>query len=339
MSRVIFALIVCLVHATATRGGTLYDPAMGTLPDSQGWLAVIDSATAESHTGLYASLDTTAARADQSGYFSEDPFTGTFFSHPNMPTLDHGAGYTIGFDLRVVAEAHDTRDDNGDGLDDRAGFSVITISENLAGLELGFFDDRVWAYAAAGEGTGSLFTQAEGADFNTTASIVSYQLSILDNTYALLADGELLLAGPLRNYNPSGVAALYDPYNNASFLFLGDDTTSAESHILLGAVTVDLVAAPLPGDANSDRAIDGLDYLTWAAAYGDNPAADPPGSPANGDFNNDLMVDGLDYLVWAANFGQGPAGTTAVPEPPTFLWLTAAGLLMLSQRSCKKMAR
>jgi hypothetical protein len=182
MHRFVITLSICLAQAGVSRGVTLYDSAPGTLPGAQGWLTVADSATVELHTGQYASLDTTAARADQSGYFSEDPFTGTFVSHPDMPVLDHSTGYTIGFELRVVAESHNTRDDNGDGRDDRAGFSLITISEDLAGLELGFFADRIWAYAAASEGINSLFTQAEGIEFNTTASVVDYQLSVRDGT-------------------------------------------------------------------------------------------------------------------------------------------------------------
>jgi hypothetical protein len=142
----------------------------------------------------------------------------------------------------------------------------------------------------------------------------------------------LLLTGNLRNYNPSGVDAIADPYNNASFLFLGDDTTSAESHVLLGGVTADLFAVALPGDANGDRAIDGHDYLVWAAAYGDNPAADPPGVPANGDFNDDEVVDGLDYLTWAANYGQGPNNTVPVPESGTGALFVAGAMLLLFRR-------
>jgi PhoPQ-activated pathogenicity-related protein len=79
---------------------------------------------------------------------------------------------------------------------------------------------------------------------------------------------------------------------------------------------VSVVDLPAPGDGNLDGVVDGLDYLLWAAAFGDNPAADPPGSPGNGDYNNDGMVDSLDYLVWAENYGTGSA--VAVPEPTGF---------------------
>jgi len=98
----------------------------------------------------------------------------------------------------------------------------------------------------------------------------------------------------------------------------------------------DLVFAPIPGDANGDDVVDGLDYLVWAAHYGDNPAEDPPGSPDNGDLNGDDVVDGLDYLFWAAHYGESRA--TAVPEP-SGLWalVSALGCCLATIRSrCRR---
>jgi hypothetical protein len=88
----------------------------------------------------------------------------------------------------------------------------------------------------------------------------------------------------------------------------------------------DLVFAPIPGDANGDDVVDGLDYLVWAAHYGDDPAEDPPGPSANGDLNDDEVVDGLDYLVWAAHFGESQAMTVPEPSGLTLLGMALARL-------------
>jgi hypothetical protein len=123
------------------------------------------------------------------------------------------------------------------------------------------------------------------------------------------------------------LASSISTLDNVEHLFF---TTLIQSEYLLevrtpGGALVDPVAyslawhvsavidTPLPGDGDGNDVVDGLDYLLWAAAYGDDPAMDPPGSPENGDYNDDNVVDGLDYLVWASNFGAGTA--VAVPEP------------------------
>ncbi|MEZ6071983.1 MAG: matrixin family metalloprotease [Pirellulales bacterium] len=87
-----------------------------------------------------------------------------------------------------------------------------------------------------------------------------------------------------------------------------------------------------PGDANGDGHVDGLDYLTWAAFYGDDPAEYFPGSPRNGDLNNDDVVDGLDYLLWAGNFHAGPNDSLAVPEPGVAALLLTAVCVWPRQR-------
>lgn len=103
---------------------------------------------------------------------------------------------------------------------------------------------------------------------------------------------------------------------------------------IVANATVDL-APNLPGDANSDGAVDGLDYLVWAENFGDNPAGDPPGSPANGDLNNDGAVDGRDYLVWAGNFGAS-ASEVAVPEPSLSTLCAPAAMIVLGWRRSRR---
>ncbi|MEZ6068859.1 MAG: hypothetical protein R3C10_01035 [Pirellulales bacterium] len=102
-----------------------------------------------------------------------------------------------------------------------------------------------------------------------------------------------------------------------------------------------ILDAPLPGDANLDGTVDGLDYLVWASNFGLGDVGF-----TQGDFNNDHVVDGLDYIIWSQNyspsfaaaslsgasadagttFGQGAA--TAIPEPAgVALAVCGAGLL------------
>jgi hypothetical protein len=95
----------------------------------------------------------------------------------------------------------------------------------------------------------------------------------------------------------------------------------------LGTFTFTLL---LPGDGNFDGKVDGLDYVIWASAYGDDPAVDPPGSPENGDYNDDGLVDGLDYVIWAINYAPGAA--VVVPEPASLSLLVLGCMAAASGR-------
>lgn len=55
---------------------------------------------------------------------------------------------------------------------------------------------------------------------------------------------------------------------------------------------------PIPGDANGDGKVDGLDYVIWLNNY--NKATS--NGPSDGDFNEDEKVDGLDYVIWLNNY-------------------------------------
>lgn len=211
----------------------LYDGTLGTLPGAQSfdYLAVPGTAT-QTVAGGATTLDTTALVGEAAGYSAKAAA---------VPALDRAAGYAVTVAAQLQAETHTGSDRDGDGRDDRAGFSVIVLSSDLRGLELGFWTNRVWAQAdgAAVPPGGLLFTQAEGAAFDTTR-LVTYTLFVRGDTYTLAGEGQALLTGDLRDY--TAFTGFPDPYETPNLIFLGDDTTSASAAVRLAHVEV---TAPL----------------------------------------------------------------------------------------------
>ncbi|MEM7465919.1 MAG: hypothetical protein AAF387_03440 [Pseudomonadota bacterium] len=241
MQRLVF-LIICAIFTSPVSALTvlLYDGALGTTPDQQAWIpAGIPNppAVTPAHNGQGVVIDTAASSSDTFGYFSEDPFTGTFLINPNMPVIDRAENFSIEFQLQVISEAHQNIN--------RAGFSVIVISQDLQGIEISFFEDEIWA-----QGVG--FVKQESVARNTQ-NFAYYRIVATEQSYTLQArasEGENysnILTGPWRNYNPTGINVLRDPYNNPSFLFFGDNTTSAAGAVVLGDIR--MVTGPLPEPA------------------------------------------------------------------------------------------
>ena len=91
------------------------------------------------------------------------------------------------------------------------------------------------------------------------------------------------------------------------------------------------LTAPLPGDFDGDRRVDGADLSTLTANFGLSPSA----KLADGDADKDGDVDGSDFLVWQQNVTDGPngGGLRAVPEPATCTAaLLAAGCVAIHKR-------
>jgi hypothetical protein len=116
----------------------------------------------------------------------------------------------------------------------RAGFSIIILGKNGRGVELAFWENEIWAQND--DTTGELFTHGEAAIFNTATGLTNYRLTIANNTYTLTANGLTILSGLLRDY--SKFEGFPDPYQTPNFLFIGDNTTSAQARIRLGYVSI-----------------------------------------------------------------------------------------------------
>ena len=225
MKNWLLGLVLGAAWTHAASGATvLLDPAAISagpvaLPGPQGWLLGFDGSdtTQTGVPGQGIVFDSTTTRTDKAGLFSHVSVGPLTFTNPNVPVLDRTSGFRLGFELEIRQEAHNARDDNNDGKFDRAGFSVIAISEDLLGVEVAFFEDRVWIYEDASVAADSLFTQAEFAEIDTTGGVVDYELTFLGEEYALRADGALILSGVLRDYAAGGAPA--DVYGQSSFLF------------------------------------------------------------------------------------------------------------------------
>lgn len=208
----------------------LYD---GTgLPASQAWLAYADDRLV---TGGNASQSTTPngirLQTDlpiKSGFSNYTPFAQ--LKNPAFPTLDRGLGFELSFVLAITSENHASVD--------RAGFSVLLLGSDSRGIELGFWENEIWAQTS-----NPIFKHGEGVSIDTRQQR-SYQLRIVNDTYSLLEGSTSLLSGSVRDYTASGQL----PYTLPNYLFLGDNTSSASADIQLGTVTLqsNLTAVPEP---------------------------------------------------------------------------------------------
>ena len=212
-----------------------------TAPQQQGFLQYFsdDFQNYTAVTPAGTTLDTSSGNAIRAGYSSHSPVTPGPLVNAAFPTLDRSAGFDVQMDLRLIAQVND-----GTNGPDRAGLSVIVLGSDARGVELGFRGNQIFAQNDGSGGT-TLFTQGESTVYDTTAGVTRYDLSLAGNNYTLSANGLPLLTGPVRDYsaspNPPFPAA--NPYTLSSFLFLGDDTTSARASSELSRLSI----VPEPG--------------------------------------------------------------------------------------------
>jgi hypothetical protein len=228
------ATAATVTAATFPERATLYDAALGTTPDAQGMLFTtfpFDGAAAtQSFTDGATLLDSTAAIEEFAGYIARPG---------QVPALDRTAGYSVFATLELLEERHNESegDHNGDGVSDRAGLSLTVLGADLRGIELAFWEDEVWAQADGSGNSEDLFTHAEGAPFDPTAGLVQYELRVRGEEYTLLADGEPLLSGPLRDY--SSFSGPFGPvYRTPNLVFLGDNSGNGSGRVRVTSVSV-----------------------------------------------------------------------------------------------------
>jgi hypothetical protein len=128
--------------------------------------------------------------------------------------------------------------------------------------------------------------------------------------------------GPTKLTTVSGSASYSTVMSGVSTLRLLHSTTPNSRGVAITAVLgVDNIlavgAAPIPGDFDSNRRVDGADLAKWRMDFGANGSSD-----ADGDGDS----DGHDFLVWQRQLGSASGSVAAVPtpEPPSAALLAAA---------------
>ena len=218
-ARALLAGIGCIVwSSSAARAVVLYDGPAGTAPESQGWLAFQSDGGTPTRTtaGGKTTLDTTSAIGIRAGYSN---YNLIFPVNPAFPPLNRTDGFVVSLDMRVLDESH--------ANNNRAGVSLIVLASDLQGIELAFWQNEVWAQSGAD------FQHAEGTAFNTTAGVITYDVAIQGGGYSVRANGNQILAGTVRNYSAFG-----PPYSLPNFVFLGDNTTSAQGRFEFSRLAV-----------------------------------------------------------------------------------------------------
>jgi hypothetical protein len=254
-----FAVLAAVLLGGACRAASalvLYEPALGTPPSAQGWTVTGAGGYTQASSGGVWRLDTSVVTPlAQAGAARTAPFA-----------LDTQAGFTLDFALRVEGESHSTPN--------RAGWSlIVTGSDPRQAIELAFWTDRVFAYTYDAT-SADRFVHGTEALVDTRSAARDWRLAVAGGQFSLSAGGTTLLGGALVDYTASGLPA----YTTANALFLGDDTSRAQSVSELGRV----VLTPVPEPATAVLTALGLAAVFGAAAAGRTRRGRQGHGPAHG---------------------------------------------------------
>ncbi len=234
--------IVAALTSGALADVNLLDATNSALPSAQGLYQVSVPSVTVVYTGS-AFSHSSVAESTVSGFFNQDTVIFMPMKGGYAVSMDRtGDGYTVEVDMQTISETHG-------GSANRAGFSIIALSDDLWGIELGFWTDEIFAQDVG-------FTKGESTLIDTTTAMTTYSLSVLGGSYYLEAGGSVVLSGLLRDYTTdAAVIAAQNVMANGrhvywltNFVFFGDNTTSAGGAVEVGDVAV-LDAAVVPEPA------------------------------------------------------------------------------------------
>ncbi len=281
-SRRALGATLLLAAAGSSRAGVIYNGAANggtqTVSD-QGFLAFVAPGAGATQSAASGRTTLTTTGPGSGGYFSHigAPGLGIPVAPVNpqwlaQNTLDAASGYSVRLDVAVAQESHNV--DN-----QRAGFSLIMISSNLKGVELGFWTDRVFAYE--GGVSPNLFTPAEFAARDNTVP-TRFECVVRGGGYALYADGVPILTGVLRDYtafNATAAGLPFNPYTTANFLFVGDDTSRAQSVSQIAYIEVGHPCYANCDGSTGTPALTAADFVCFLGKFrSGDPAANCDGS-------------------------------------------------------------
>jgi hypothetical protein len=230
----------------------LYDGTSGVTPDlfnaPNPYLSFTNLGTGtQAASGGVTTLDTAALEATYAGYSNYNS-SGNLVNS-SFPILDNSAGYTLSFTVKVNSQTN-----NGTNGNNRAGFSALVLGSNNRGIEIGFRKQNT----TDTDLTPDIFSQ-NGSNFiigeqNTNIGTIldstnTYELNVLGNNYQLTSGGNILLTGLVRDYT-NAVGPLSPVYRTPSFIFLGDNTTSAGGSVNIANIALTTNATNVPEPSN-----------------------------------------------------------------------------------------
>ncbi len=150
-----------------------------------------------------------------------------------FPIIDRNTGALLNFTSQLLSETHGT-------TNLRSGFSVIILTNDLKGIEIGFQNNgTIFAQNATFTSTPLVSTNYD------TSQLISYSLAILGNSFTLTGQPSSggtvsnLLSGSLQTYDASQLQQYAKlVYTTPNLVFLGDDTSEASANINLTNVTL-----------------------------------------------------------------------------------------------------
>src|SRR5580658_7408047 len=181
------AVAALMVSSALAQTTVLYNPALDTTPTAQGWISFANPAGGTSTTNATeTTLDTTSNVTDEAGYSNYTASLTPSLINSNFPVLNPAIGFTLNFNVQIdTANDPDTT---------RAGFAVILLGSDAKGVELGFWNNQIWAQNVG------FATHSTPANFTTTGAFNQYALTILNGNYSLTANGTQILNGTTLAY-------------------------------------------------------------------------------------------------------------------------------------------